>query len=127
MADELDPIEELFKSNPAVHVTRLGSLDDLKRIVQEQLDLPDPEPLTWLDEPTDPAQRKDEPWDPGCGRYASDIATYATYAQDLGLVISEYVRREEGTYNPNTNHFLCDMCYIRAGQPTASGRGWKCP
>ena len=32
----------------------------------------------------------------------------------------EYVIAEEGTYDPESEQFLCDACYIKLGQP--SGR-----
>ena len=82
-------------------------------------------PLKWHDEPTDPAQIKDEPWDPGCGRYASQM-TGLGYFTEEGQSNADYIRKEEGTYNPETRHFLCDDCYIKAGMPT-SPSGWKCP
>lgn len=31
--------------------------------------------------------------------------------------VEEYIRKEEGTYNPSTNLFACDICYILLGQP----------
>lgn len=34
--------------------------------------------------------------------------------------------REEGTLNTENGHFLCNMCYIKAGMPS-SPRGWRCP
>ena len=33
---------------------------------------------------------------------------------------------EEGTLNRENGHFLCNMCYIKAGMPS-SPYGWKCP
>lgn len=33
---------------------------------------------------------------------------------------------EEGTLNRENGHFLCNMCYIKAGMPT-SPSGWTCP
>lgn len=38
----------------------------------------------------------------------------------------EYIKREEGTYNPENGHFLCTPCYVKAGCPS-SPRGWKAP
>jgi hypothetical protein len=29
----------------------------------------------------------------------------------------DYVRREEGTYNPETGKFWCTECYIKVGMP----------
>lgn len=38
----------------------------------------------------------------------------------------EFVRREEGTYNPENNLFACTECYIELGEPSLPGfRGWK--
>jgi hypothetical protein len=47
-------------------------------------------------------------------------------AEHQNITPDEYVRDEEGTYNPANGHFLCDECYIKAGQPS-SPRGWRCP
>ena len=38
----------------------------------------------------------------------------------------DYVRKEEGTYNPENGHFLCTSCYIDAGMPSRPG-GWVAP
>lgn len=116
MADEFDKLESI-------------SMDDFKDLMHNIISDEHPEmnePLVFTPEPTDPAKVKDEPWDPGCGRYASDIPGVAQFAEDAGLSPAAYVRREEGTYSSESNHFLCDMCYIRAGQPS-SPSGWKCP
>lgn len=77
----------------------------------------------------------EEPYDPMCGRFAKDMADYdSTIAEtqeelDKGITPEqrvEYVRQNEGTFNPQNGHFLCDMCYIKAGMPS-SPSGWKCP
>lgn len=72
-----------------------------------------------------------EPWCPGCERFAKDMVELNPYCDEvLGRNMREkranYVRIEEGTYNPVNGHFLCDDCYIKAGQPS-SPNGWKCP
>ena len=37
----------------------------------------------------------------------------------------EFVRTEEGTYDPETDLFLCDACYIQAGCPVnPDGSRW---
>jgi len=36
----------------------------------------------------------------------------------------EYVRNEEGTFNPRNNLFICTLCYIAIGMPSGP-RGWK--
>jgi hypothetical protein len=77
------------------------------------------------------------PYDPMCEHFARDMEYLDTYieAEELadpeaaltqGELREEYVRQNEGTYNPENGHFLCDACYIRAGTPS-SPTGWKCP
>ena len=74
------------------------------------------------------------PYDPSCGRFARDMAELDVFivedAEDAARVTpdqrEQYVRQEEGTYNPENGHFLCDMCYIKAGMPS-SPYGWRCP
>lgn len=65
------------------------------------------------------------PYDPMCRRYASDISDLDDFLEE-GQTREEYVIQEEGTYNPENGHFLCDSCYIKAGMPS-SPFGWKCP
>lgn len=59
----------------------------------------------------------------GCG---GGPELYAQFAEEAGVTAEEYVRNEEGTYNPTNGHFLCDPCYVAAGMPSAPG-GWKAP
>lgn len=60
----------------------------------------------------------------GCKQAPSTIDSYLGLLED-GETADEYVRREEGTYDPATGAFLCDWCYIRAGMPTGEGgRRW---
>jgi hypothetical protein len=40
--------------------------------------------------------------------------------------VRAYVMAEEGTYNGDNGHFLCDTCYIAVGMPS-SPQGWTCP
>lgn len=81
-----------------------------------------------------------EPYDPSCERYAKDMEDYdyiiadesdIDYDLDVNWEATpeqrnKYVKYNEGTYNPVNGHFLCDMCYIKAGCPS-SPNGWKCP
>jgi hypothetical protein len=65
----------------------------------------------------------------GCGKKPDEIAEYVEASKPRnfggrGCAPDEYVRREEGTYNPETNRFACTSCYIDMGMPTAPGRGW---
>ena len=64
----------------------------------------------------------------GCGKYPFELAEYVEAAREYGRPITpdNYVRREEGTYNPANEHFLCTPCYINAGQPS-SPTGWRAP
>lgn len=101
----------------------LGSLANLKQYALREMS--GGAKLEWHDEP-EKSEFTGEPFDPGCGRYASQIPGLGEFAEDANLSRADYVRREEGTYNPDTNHFLCDACYITAGMPTSS-TGWKCP
>jgi hypothetical protein len=74
-----------------------------------------------------------EPFDPMCQRFAKDMSEYDFYIMEdekspppTPEQREDYVRNEEGTYNRENGHFLCDMCYIKAGMPS-SPSGWKCP
>lgn len=71
--------------------------------------------------------KNNEPICMGCKKSPSEIQEY------IDMVIAgeaaspeQYVREEEGTYNPANGHFLCTACYIDAGMPSSS-RGWVCP
>jgi hypothetical protein len=75
-----------------------------------------------------------KPFDPMCGKFAADLEyldDFIRESDDDPTVITPemreaYVRSEEGTYNPENGHFLCDGCYITAGMPS-SPSGWRCP
>lgn len=62
----------------------------------------------------------------GCKQLPKDIEEYFEAAIDADMEVNEYVRQEEGTYNPSNGHFLCTDCYIKAGMPS-SNEGWICP
>lgn len=78
-----------------------------------------------------------DPYDPSCQRYARDMVEidgfWADSWEEMNRVPEEErpakraaYAREDGTYNPSNGHFLCDRCYIAAGQPS-SPTGWTCP
>jgi hypothetical protein len=80
-----------------------------------------------------------DPYDPKCAAFVTDMDAYDWAIIDFDSekrdmetpAVSpqeriDYVIENEGTYNRNNGHFLCDTCYIKAGQPS-SPRGWKCP
>lgn len=53
-----------------------------------------------------------EPRCNGCGKTPDELPCYTYPAAEEGLTPSDYVRREEGTFNPANGHFLCDDCFI---------------
>lgn len=52
-----------------------------------------------------------------CGKRPHEISEYINMAIEYEITPEEYVRQEEGTYNPRTGMFYCTMCYINAGMP----------
>ena len=53
----------------------------------------------------------------GCHKEPNEIPEYVSMAKIERLTPGEYVREQEGTYNPNNGHFWCTECYIREGMP----------
>ena len=62
----------------------------------------------------------------GCGKAPDQIDEYTEMAALEEMTPEQYVKVEEGTYNPENGHFACTSCYIRMGMPS-SPRGWKAP
>jgi hypothetical protein len=63
----------------------------------------------------------------GCLRFPDELDCYTGVLED-GESADDYVRSEEGTFNAENGHFLCDACYINAGMPVGeNGRRWVCP
>lgn len=62
----------------------------------------------------------------GCNKTPTEIEEYVDAALEDETTPDQYVRTEEGTYNPKNGHFLCTSCYIKAGQPS-SPSGWRAP
>ena len=62
----------------------------------------------------------------GCDKRPDELEEYIEHAAIEEMTPDEYVRQEEGTYNPENGHFLCTACYVRAGMPS-SPRGWTAP
>lgn len=62
----------------------------------------------------------------GCNKHPSEIEEYCDEEVTDGMTPDDYVRSEEGTYNPENGHFLCTGCYCDAGMPS-SPRGWQAP
>ena len=63
----------------------------------------------------------------GCKKIPAELEEYFL-PEIIGddMTPDEYVRAEEGTYNPDNGHFLCTPCYVAAGMPS-SKYGWVCP
>ena len=62
----------------------------------------------------------------GCQKHPSELSEYNPLVTGATLTAAQYVRREEGTYNPSNGHFLCTSCYIDQGMPIHP-IGWTCP
>ena len=64
----------------------------------------------------------------GCGATPEELLEYVDAARHYGRKItpSDYVRREEGTFNAENGHFACTPCYIKMGEPH-SHMGWIAP
>lgn len=58
------------------------------------------------------------PWCMGCNTPAKLIEEYIEAAEDANMDVEEYIRDQEGTYNPENGHLLCTDCYIAAGMPS---------
>lgn len=67
-----------------------------------------------------------EPLCIGCNKHPGEIEEYVEIAKEEKMTPDDFVREEEGTYNPDNGHFLCTTCYARAGMPS-SPRGWVAP
>lgn len=79
-----------------------------------------------------------KPFCTSCKRHPADIPGYTAEATNyydalppisvvLGAeTIEDAYAREDGTYNPENGHFLCNECYVKAGMPT-SPQGWVAP
>jgi hypothetical protein len=62
----------------------------------------------------------------GCNKQPSEIEEYTEAAAEEDMSPDDYVRVEEGTFNPENGHFACTSCYIQMGMPS-SPTGWKAP
>ena len=68
----------------------------------------------------------------GCNRAPSDLEEYIEASKEARaggeeITPEQYVKLEEGTYNPENGHFLCTDCYIEKGMPTAPSIRWVAP
>lgn len=73
------------------------------------------------------------PYCPGCKKQAHEIPSVKDFAADFELTPEQFIRHEEGTYNPVNEHFLCEDCFIRIEDVAGGrlvgpqGRRWICP
>lgn len=102
-------------------------LENLKSWALSFVPSPDPTPALTDDE----AERiqDGEPYCFRCGKPASSFPEYRAGADNsLYNDPGAYVMDEEGTYNPHTNRFACDACYIAIGMPADNeAGGWRAP
>ena len=64
----------------------------------------------------------------GCNKHPEDLAEYVAMGRVEDMTPDDFVREEEGTYNPKNGHFLCTTCYIKAGEPSRPyPRRWVAP
>lgn len=61
-----------------------------------------------------------------CHKPADQIPGWDVEAKIEGISIEAFAR-QDGTYNPVSNQFCCDECYMALGTPSAPGRGWRAP
>jgi hypothetical protein len=54
----------------------------------------------------------------GCNKIPALIQEYVVCARNDDITPDEYVRREEGTLNPDNGHFWCTECYSEVGMPS---------
>lgn len=54
----------------------------------------------------------------GCNKSADEIEEYIESAKESEMTVEQYIREEEGTYNPENGHFVCTDCYIKMGMPS---------
>ena len=64
-----------------------------------------------------------------CKKHPAEIDEYIEAAEVEEITPDDYVRAEEGTYNPETGNFACTACYIDIGMPANPwpGPAWKAP
>jgi hypothetical protein len=74
-------------------------------------------------------EQGDNPKDPicvGCAKRPQELPEYTSAAREANVAPNDYVTYNEGTFNRENGHFLCDTCYIKNGMPS-SERGWVAP
>lgn len=54
---------------------------------------------------------------PYCNRKPSEIHKYIEESKKFKLSPADYVRMEVNTYDPETDMFCCQICYLTTGMP----------
>lgn len=57
-----------------------------------------------------------------CGKSPEEITEYVIASIEEDMTPSDYVKSEEGTYNPKNGHFYCTSCYVRLGMPLGKAK-----
>ena len=52
-----------------------------------------------------------------CKREPNQINEYVECSKLLSITPEEYIEKEEGTFNKETQEFYCTECYIMMGMP----------
>lgn len=53
----------------------------------------------------------------GCGKCPDALKECVNGSRIEEVTPEEYVKQNDGTYNPATGLFYCDMCYVKSGCP----------
>lgn len=61
-----------------------------------------------------------------CNREPKDIPEYRDDYKEYGASSPDAMAREDGTFNPDSNSFVCTECYVGIGCPS-SPHGWTAP
>ena len=56
----------------------------------------------------------------GCKKNPYEIPEYSRAFTESSLNPVQFVRAEEGTFNPENGHFACTDCYIAMGMPAGT-------
>ena len=59
-----------------------------------------------------------------CRKTPDELEEYQDQAKAEEMTPDEFVRENEGTFNPRVQLFCCTTCYIDIGMPS-SNAGWK--
>ncbi len=52
-----------------------------------------------------------------CKKEPKDLGSVVYFASLENMEPDEFVKENDGTYNPTTEEFFCNTCYISVGMP----------